>query len=99
MTEVPERLDRFEILRVLGRGGMGIVYLARDERLGRQVALKVLNTDDLAGDDRRARLMRKARASASIRRPNVEPIYEVDETARAKASPALEYTEGQMRSQ
>lgn len=99
MTEVPERIDRFEILRVLGRGGMGIVYLARDERLGRQVALKVLNTDDLANDDRRARFMREARASASIRHPNVATIYEVDETDDGKPFLVMEYCEGETLSQ
>ncbi|MCU1229195.1 MAG: serine/threonine protein kinase with repeat, partial [Acidobacteria bacterium] len=99
MSEVPNHLDRFEILRVLGKGGMGTVYLARDERLGRQVALKVLNPDDLASDDRRARFMREARASASIRHPNVATIYEVDETEDGKPFIVMEYCEGETLSQ
>jgi serine/threonine-protein kinase len=99
MSEVPNHLDRFEILRVLGKGGMGTVYLARDERLGRQVALKVLNPDDLASDDRRARFLREARASASIRHPNVATIYEVDETEDGKPFIVMEYCEGETLSQ
>ena len=99
MSEVPNHLDRFEILRVLGQGGMGTVYLARDQRLGRQVALKVLNPDDLASEDRRARFLREARASASIRHPNVATIYEVDETEDGKPFIVMEYCEGETLSQ
>src|SRR3978361_1139324 len=99
MSEVPNHLDRFEILRVLGKGGMGTVYLARDERLGRQVALKVLNPDDLASDDRRARFLRDARASASIRHPNVATIYEVDESEDGTPFIVMEYCEGETLSQ
>jgi serine/threonine-protein kinase len=99
MTDVPAHLDRFEILRVLGKGGMGRVYLAKDQRLGRQVALKVLHVDDLANDDRRARFMREARAAASVRHPNVATIYEVDETADGMPFLVMEYCEGETLSQ
>ncbi|MGZ7033062.1 MAG: protein kinase domain-containing protein, partial [Thermoanaerobaculia bacterium] len=74
MTEIPESLDRFQIIRILGKGGMGTVYLARDERLGRQVALKVLNADEIGRDDRRHRFVRESRAAAAIRHPNVATI-------------------------
>ena len=80
MTEVPQSFDRFEALRVLGKGGMGTVYLARDPRLDRPVALKVLNPEDVGTDERRARFLREARNAAAIRHPNVATIYEVGES-------------------
>src|SRR5438067_6256873 len=80
MPELPQNVDRFQIVRILGKGGMGTVYLARDERLGRSVAVKVLHAEDLATEDRRARFMREARTAASIRHGNVATIYEVGET-------------------
>jgi eukaryotic-like serine/threonine-protein kinase len=70
--------DRYELLRLLGRGGMGEVYEARDRRLGRRVALKFL----LGSDPQRAeRLLREARAQARIDHPNVCKVYEVGELA------------------
>src|SRR5438093_1390536 len=62
MTEVPQSFDRFEVIRVLGKGGMGTVYLARDPRLDRSVALKVLRAEDLTTADRRSRFMPEAKA-------------------------------------
>lgn len=90
--------DGFEIIRVLGKGGMGTVYLARDQRLGRLVALKVLNASDLAYDDRRARFLREARSAAAVRHQNVATIYEVGEE---DATPfiVMEYCEGETLSQ
>jgi serine/threonine-protein kinase len=78
---------------------MGTVYLARDVRLGRQVALKVLNAEDLASDERRARFLREARAAASIRHPNVATIYEVDETDDGQPYIVMEFCEGETLSQ
>lgn len=94
MTEVPQSLDRFRIVRILGRGGMGTVYLARDERLNRQVALKVLNPEELERDDRHHRFLREARAAAAIRHPNVATIYEVEDTAD-KHYIVMEYCDGE----
>ncbi len=99
MAELPHKLDRFEIVRVLGRGGMGTVYLARDARLGRQVALKVLNPEDLASDERRGRFTREARAAASIRHQNVGTIYEVDETENGEPFIVMEYCQGETLAQ
>ena len=95
----PTTLDRFEVTRVLGKGGMGTVYLARDQRLGRLVALKVLNSEELVSDDRRARFMREARAAASVRHQNVATIYEVDETDDGQPFLVMEYCEGETLSQ
>src|SRR5260370_28354809 len=93
MPEVRQSFDRFEVIRVLGRGGMGTVYLARDSRLERPVALKVLRAEDLMTEERRSRFMREARTAAAIRHPNVATIYEVGE---ADGAPYLvmEYCEG-----
>jgi serine/threonine protein kinase len=66
----------YRIVSVLGRGGMGVVYLAEDLRLGRRVALKLL-APQLAEDPRfRDRFVRESRVAASIDHPNVIPIYE-----------------------
>lgn len=98
MSDLPAP-DRFEILRVLGKGGMGTVYLARDPRLGRNVALKVLNSEDLASDERRARFLREARTAAAIRHPNVATIFEVGENPDGRPFIVMEYCEGETLAQ
>jgi serine/threonine-protein kinase len=73
-----ERIDRYEVLGLLGSGGMGEVYRARDPKLQREVALKILrNGGD--GTDGAARLLREARAAAALAHPNVLAIYDVGE--------------------
>jgi serine/threonine protein kinase len=94
MLEQPKAFDHFTIVRILGRGGMGVVYLAKDERLGRPVALKVLDVYDMPDPERRARFLREARAAAAIRHPNVATIYEVDEDSEGIPYLAMEYCEG-----
>lgn len=91
--------EGFEIVRILGKGGMGTVYLARDQRLGRHVALKVLNASELAYDDRKARFLREAKSAAAVRHPNVATIYEVDETDDGVPFIVMEYCEGETLSQ
>jgi serine/threonine protein kinase len=72
-------LGPYRIERVLGRGGMGVVYLAEQRELGRKVALKLL-PDELANDaDFRARFERESRLAASIDHPNIIPLYEAGE--------------------
>jgi hypothetical protein len=73
------RLGRYRIVKQLGRGGMGAVYLAHDTQLDRPVALKVphLTPDD--GPEVRERFFREARAAAALRHPNLCPVYDVGE--------------------
>src|SRR5438045_144053 len=99
MPEAPQAFERFETVRVLGKGGMGTVYLARDKTLNRSVALKVLNSEDIGSDERRSRFLREARAAAAIRHPNVATIYEVDETPQGQPFIVMEYCEGETLSQ
>jgi hypothetical protein len=75
------RLGRYRVLKRVGRGGMGVVFQARDPLLGRLVAIKVL-TPHLGGDaTARERFLREARAAAAINHPNVVTIYEIQEIA------------------
>ena len=89
----PERIGRYTIERKLGEGGMGVVYAARDERLGRTIALKTLAAP--AGDDTaRQRLWREARAAASVNHPNVCQIHEIGEDD-GRVFIAMELLEGE----
>ncbi|HET7545398.1 MAG TPA: protein kinase [Polyangiaceae bacterium] len=76
LFESGARIRHYEILRELGRGGMGVVYLARDTRLGRRVAIKVLLTRSSGSTED---FLREARATASCSHDNIVVIHEVDE--------------------
>ena len=78
--ELPlERLGRFKIIRELGRGGHGIVFLAIDETLNRRVALKVPRPECLLSKQMRRRFLREAQAAARLAHPNLLAIYESGE--------------------
>lgn len=76
-------LGRYEILQELGRGAMGVVYLARDPIIGRQVALKVLRVPAMAGEDEqeqfRRRFIREAQSAGILAHPNIVTIHDVAE--------------------
>ena len=88
------RLGPYEVLSSLGAGGMGEVYRAKDHKLGRQVAIKVL-PDDLSGDrERLQRFEREARAASSLNHPNTVTIHDIDEHDGTHFI-AMELVEGQ----
>ncbi|NUS99048.1 MAG: serine/threonine protein kinase, partial [Gemmatimonadaceae bacterium] len=71
--------SHYEIEQELGRGGMGIVYCARDKRLKRTVAVKLLPPELAFRSDIRSRFLREAETAAQLSHPNIVPIYSVDE--------------------
>jgi len=77
---ISKTLSHFEVLDRIGAGGMGEVYRARDTKLGREVALKLLPTAFARDPDRLARLDREARLLASVNHPGVAAIYGIDES-------------------
>lgn len=77
----PTRVGRYLIIRSLGQGAMGIVYLAYDPQLDRKVALKMLRGDPAAAAQGRARVQREAQAMAQVSHPNIAHVYEVGEGA------------------
>jgi YVTN family beta-propeller protein len=78
-TRVGTEFAGYRIESVLGRGGMGVVYLAEDARLGRKVALKLLSSE-LSADQRfRDRFIKESRMAAGLEHPNIVPVYEAGE--------------------
>lgn len=73
------KFGRYEILKPLGEGGMGMVYLGRDTVLDREVAIKLPHMDSLNSVEIRARFLREAQAAASLRHPNICPVYDAGE--------------------
>ncbi len=71
------RLGPYEILSPIGAGGMGEVYKARDSRLGRDVAIKVLSAEAAERSDRRARFEKEARAASALNHPNIVSIFDI----------------------
>jgi serine/threonine protein kinase/tetratricopeptide (TPR) repeat protein len=87
------RFDRYEIISPLGSGGMGQVYLARDSRLERKVALKLLLDERTKDDQRLLRFEQEARAASALNHPNIITIYEIGD-CDATHFIATEFIEG-----
>jgi WD40 repeat protein/tRNA A-37 threonylcarbamoyl transferase component Bud32 len=88
------RLGPYRVLRVLGQGGMGVVFEGEDPQLARRVALKVMRLDRAEGRTARDRFLREGRTAANVRHPNVVTIYHIDED-RGVPFLALELLEGE----
>src|SRR5256885_9870462 len=73
------RLDEYRILAPLGRGGMGTVYKARDDSLGREAAIKIVSPEFMSDPRRVERFTREARAAARVAHPNIVTVYRVSE--------------------
>ncbi len=89
----PIEVGQYEILRELGRGGMGVVYKARHRALNREVALKVMLAEQASEQETR-RFLREAEACAQLKHPHIVPVYEIDQH-EGKHYFAMEFVEGQ----
>ncbi len=91
---VPQRVGRYRVLRELGRGGMGVVYLGEDSTLGRKLAIKVLSADLAADATRLARFEREARLLASLNHPNIAVVHSFEHD-RQDVFMTMEFVEGE----
>jgi len=92
-TRIGTEIAGYRIDRLIGRGGMSVVYLAEHLRLGRKVALKVLATELAQNEGFRERFLRESQVAASIDHPNIVPIYDADDT-EGLLYIAMRYVEG-----
>src|SRR5690349_19018829 len=90
---IGRRLSHYDVLAHLGTGGMGVVYRARDTRLNRDVAIKVLPTDRPLSETARRRFQREAMAASALNHPNIITIYEVN-SADGTDFIVMEYVRG-----
>ena len=89
------RLGPYEVLSLTGAGGMGEVYKARDTRLGRTVAIKILPAELSADPDRRARFEREARTIAGLTHPHICTLYDVGSSTTAPTYLVMEHLAGE----
>jgi eukaryotic-like serine/threonine-protein kinase len=88
-----DTISHYKILGELGRGGMGVVYKARDQKLRREVALKILPEKDLGDPQTKLRFIQEAQSAAALKHPNIAVVYEIDE-ADGVTFIAMELIEG-----
>ena len=92
--DIEQTISHYRILNKLGAGGMGEVYLAEDTKLHRRVAFKLLPPATSSDQQANKRLLREARAAATLDHPNICTIYEVGEAEDERAFIAMQYVEG-----
>ena len=90
--EAPRTIGRYELLRPLGKGAMGAVYLARDGQLDRHVALKLPHPAAAADPQLRERFLREARAAATLHHPHLCPVFDAGEEPGPDGEPRLYLT-------
>ena len=76
---IGKTFSRYKILEEIGRGGMGVVYRARDVKLNRDVARKVLRPELVADEARKRRFVQEAQAAAALKHANIAVVYEIDD--------------------
>src|SRR5688572_21516082 len=89
-----DRLLHFKIIHKIGQGGMGEVYLAEDNKLGRRVAVKVLPAVAAEGEKAKLRLMQEARSASALNHPNIVTIHSIEEE-NGIIFIVMEYVEGE----
>jgi dienelactone hydrolase len=87
-------IGQYQVTTRLGVGGMGVVYLARDSRLDRMVALKFLPTNLIPDEEQKLRFLREAKASAALEHPNIGAIHDIAEAPDGQMFIAMAYYEG-----
>src|SRR5262245_11129757 len=88
-----QTLSHYQVLEKLGEGGMGVVYKARDTRLDRFVAIKVLPADKVANANRRQRFVQEAKAASSLSHPNIITVHDIAHENGADFM-VMEYVQG-----
>src|ERR1700757_4155910 len=91
---VGRTISHYEILEILGRGGMGVVYKARDTHLDRFVAIKVLPPEKVADPARKLRFVQEAKAASALNHPNIIHLYDIAEADGVQFI-AMEYVAGE----
>ena len=92
-------LGPYTILAELGHGGMGVVYTAQDQRLKRQVAIKLLTADLTRDETAKQRFLQEAQAASALDHPNICTIYEINETDDGQLYLVMAYYEGETQKQ
>jgi serine/threonine-protein kinase len=92
--KIGDFIGRYKILEMLGSGGMGMVYRARDTNLGRMVAVKVLPPGMMSDTNLRKRFVREAKAASALNHPNIITIYDIGSSGGIEFI-AMEYVQGQ----
>ena len=96
MTIAPgSRLGQYEIVSLIGGGGMGLVYKAQDTRLKRLVALKLLPPELTRDETAKQRFLQEAQAASALDHPNICTIYEINETPDGQLYLVMAYYEGE----
>ncbi|MBI5095933.1 MAG: protein kinase [Candidatus Hydrogenedentes bacterium] len=97
-NEAPKSLGRYQIVRELGHGAMGVVYEGLDPNIGRRVAIKTARRDVMVssgrGDEMMERFLREARAAGALNHPNIITIYDAGEEEEGLAYIAMEFLDG-----